>query len=251
MEGQLAKMDGCFRRTCKVVLQDEVGELREFDGFLRRYIEPLRQTNSGISGKKVYYSEPYCEGAKFLSLDEIEKMKTEPFHPSEIKDIEGLLNAMHERFCYAGNKIMGNSQDVVESESCVDAVHVLQSHQVFNCEYIVYCQMVIDSKFLFGCSWGGENNFCINTSEMYKAARCFESAFVINSRDVYFSYNCRECNEAMFCFNQFSKNYSIGNSQLPRDKYGELKKKLIGEIVEILKKRKTVPSLVELSAEVW
>ncbi|MFH1448743.1 MAG: hypothetical protein ABIG39_07830 [Candidatus Micrarchaeota archaeon] len=245
------KLDGCFRRTCEIVLREDVGGLHEFEGFLRRYTVPLQRTISDISGKDIHYSKEYTKNARFLSLDEIGKMNVEPLNPNDIKDIDGLLNAAAERFYYAGNKITGNSRGVIESDGCVDVVNVLQSHQIYNCENVAYCQMLITGKFMFGCSWSEENNFCINLIETYRASRCFESSYIANSRDMYFSYNCKDCNDMMFCFNLRSKKACIGNNPLPKDRYIELKEKLLGEIAEMMRKKKRVPPLMALSTEAW
>ena len=243
-------MNEAFNSVCRILFREELGSPDEFAPLLKRYTEPVKQANSILSGKEVYYSEPYCKGAKFISLDEVGQLKPEPLSPNEIKDIDSLLNAVQERFHYSGNKILGHSQDVQEGENCVDSFHVYRSREIFGSEYTAYCQMVLDSKFMFGCSWGAEANFCMNTTEMYRLNRCFEVGLAANTSDAYFSYNCKNCSEIMFSFNQYSKRHCIGNNALPKDKYLALKEKLLSEVAELLKKGKTCPSLVEMAAGV-
>lgn len=236
-----------WKSTAKVMLGREVGELGGFGAFLGRYIDPLHEAASQ-SGKKAYYASPYCRGARFVSFDEADRALAKPLEADEIKDIDSLLEAAKEHFLYAGSKILGNYADVEESDNCADAFHVLRSHEVFNCEYAAFCQMVMEGKYLFGCCFGAGLQFCINTTEAYKASRCFESTYAIESRDAYYSYKCRNCDEVMFSFSQYSKRYCIGNNVLPKDRYLSLKEKLVAEIADGLERKKTIPSLIELSA---
>jgi hypothetical protein len=50
----------------------------------------------------------------------------------------------------------------------------------------------------------------------------------------------------MFSFNQRHKSYLIGNVQLTKEKYGELKAKLVGEIRDEFKRKKKLPSVIEI-----
>ncbi|HIH22752.1 TPA: hypothetical protein HA238_03425 [Candidatus Micrarchaeota archaeon] len=240
-------INDAWKSTCKIILGSEIGDLKDYEQFLKRYIEPVRKNKSLISSKDVYYGAPYCQNAKFVSMDEIEQMKVEPLGADEIKDIDSLINAASERIQYAGNKLGGKIQDVAGSENCSDAFFVIDSLDVYTSEYIAYCQMQKNDKYMFGCCWCTDNNFCINSSEMEYANRQFESTLSMNTSDAYYSYNCNGCQEVMFCFNRRSTRYAIGNNQLEKGKYLALKEKLLNEIVDELKKKKTVPSLIEVA----
>lgn len=240
-------LNEAWKSTCKVLLGHEVGELKDYEQFLIRYTEPIKKARSVLSGKEVYYSAPYCENARFISQDEFEQLKTEPIKLNEMKDIDSILNAVGERFHYAGNKLGGKIRDVTSSENCVDAFSVTASHDIYNSENIAYCQMMKNNKYMFGCCWGTDSNFCINSTEMEYASRQFESTLCINTTDSYYSFNCNGCHDVMFCFNQRASRYAIGNSILEKTKYRSLKQKLLSEIAENLKKDKTIPSLIEVA----
>ena len=236
-----------FNSVCRIVLKEEVGNLDDFRGFLSRYVDPVRESKSVVSGKSVYYSEPYCAGSRIASFDEAEAMRIEPIKPAEMKDIDLLLNAVQERFCYAGNKLGGLTSDIVESENVVESVHVYRSEDIINCENIAYSQMLVrNCKYVFGCAWSEVASFCINASETTHASRCFESGLLSKTSDAYFSYNCLNCNDVIFCFNQRSTRHAIGNNELPKEKYAELKDKLLKEVADELRRKKTFPSLMEL-----
>ncbi len=235
-----------FNSVCKVVFKDELGNLAEYKEFLTRYVSPVKSAKSSISDKTVFYSDPFCVGSKLVSFEEANNTKIEPIKMNELKDIDLLINAVGERFQYSGNKITGNCEDIEESEGVVDSFHIYRSYDIMNCENLAYCQMLKKgSKFSFGCSWGDAVTFCINATGT-TITRSFETGLIVNSSDAYFSYNCNNCIDIMFCFNQRSINYAIGNTVLEKNKYLELKKKLLEEIVYDLKRKKTFPTLAEL-----
>ncbi len=238
--------DKCFRDVCAILFHADLGEYCDYQKFLGRYSSSLKQTKSTISGKPVFYFEPYCRNAKIISFDEHDLVKSEPLQLDELKDIDSLLAAVQERFHYSGNKVFGNYQDVTNSESCSDSFQVFNSQNIFNCDSVLDSQMITDSKYMAGCAWGTFGNFCMNSTEIYKVNRTFEATIVVYSSDVYFGYNCKNCAEIMFCLNQYSKRHCIGNTPLPRDEYFDLKNKLLAEITDELKRKKTFPSLIEL-----
>lgn len=236
-----------FKKTCRVLLHDEIGELSCFEGFLRRYSTRLEEAVSSINGKKIHYSEPYCKEAKFVSYGEAPTARGEPFDVNEVKDIDSLFQAASERFWYSGDKVLGNSKDVKETDNCFDSVGVLQSKHIWKTKYAAYCEMLNESEYVFGCTHGGEGNgFCMNTSWISTAIRCFETGMIVRSSDIYYSYNCNGCRDLMFCFNLHSKMHAIGNCPLPKEKYFELKEKLLAEIADILRREKTAPALARI-----
>ncbi len=240
-------LDKAFRSTCRILLGQEIGALSEHAESLVRYIQLVNKGKSAASGKTVYFSENYCKGARIVSNPEAQAEIAKPLSMNEIKDIDSLFAATSERFTYAGDKILGNSRFVEQSDNCIDTVYAKQCREVYGSEYLAYCQMVEGSKYMFGCSWGTLSSFCINATEFYKSQRVFESAMIIYCADVHFSHNCNNSSNLMFCFNQFTKRHCIGNCQLLPDKFNEMKKKLLSEIAQDILSKKRIPSLVEMA----
>ncbi len=240
-------MDASFNSACRVLLQEEMGGLNGFSAFLSRYVAPIKRSKSIISGKEVCHSEQYCKKAKFISLEESTALNQKPIGINEIKDIDSLFYAVKENAVYSGNKVLGTSREFCDVDNCISSSSIYKSSEIFNSERIAYSQMIVNSKFMFGCSWGTENNFCINTTEMTKAFRAFEAACIMFCSDVFYCYNCKQCVEIMFSFNQHAKSHCIGNNLLEKGKYCQLKAKLVSELAQELKKRKTLPSIVEMS----
>jgi hypothetical protein len=64
--------------------------------------------------------------------------------------------------------------------------------------------------------------------------------------DSYYSASLEDCTNCLFTFNQRNKHYLIGNVPLAKDKYATLKAKLIGEIRDELKRKKSIPSVIQI-----
>ncbi|OIO21671.1 hypothetical protein AUJ17_01845 [Candidatus Micrarchaeota archaeon CG1_02_47_40] len=235
-----------FKSACRVLLGREIGELREFEPYLLRVINPLSQKASSLSKKKLYIASEYCKGAKLIAYDEMEKLKIAPLNINKIKDMDSLLCEVSERFYYCGSKNLGNSMQVQESDECIDSSFVHHSYEVLKSEYVAYSAYIRESSYLFGTSWAGGSAFCLSCHGLHTNTRCFETYYSGNLTDSHFCYQCNGCSNCLFSFNQRGKHYMIGNLELAREKYLEIKKSLLGEVAEELSKKKAFPSLFTL-----
>lgn len=237
-----------FQSTSKILFGTEIGALGEFEKYLLLMIDAPLEVKSTLSGNDVYLSQHgYCRDARFISLDEIGRLPVNTaLSINEIKDIDSLFAAVKERLYYCGNNIIGNSMQVKKSDSCADAVFVLNSHQIISSKYVSYSYGIRAGEHVHGCMWCGEVSFSIRSHGIFKSTLCWDSYLAINSRALYSSFNCRSCSDMLFSFNQVAKHYMIGNLELQHDRYDSLKQKLMAEIAEELRRKKRFPSLFEL-----
>ncbi|VVB97955.1 Uncharacterised protein [uncultured archaeon] len=239
-------IDSAFRGAFTNIFgQCNIG-LDELEGYLTRYHYPVIRARSSISGKEVVLSSSNYPKGAVISQDEISSGKPGPLHIDDIKDLDSLIGALEERFGYAGNKVFGNSADVRESDNVVDSICVYRSHNIFSSRYVAYSSYVRDnSEFIFGSSYFFGCRNTISVVEAGNLSRAFECYLTGYGSDLFFCYNCFNTSNAMFCFNQKTKKYVIGNSELHRDKYLELRKKLLDESREYIEKNKTFYSIFD------
>ncbi len=236
-----------FKSTCKVLFGQEVGQLSDFREYLTGIVDSPMKVNSSLTGKEVYLSRPYYDRrARFANLVELEG-KEVSLSINEIKDIDSILAALGEKMSYCGGKNLGVSRDIEQSDSTNDSVETLYSYNVMSSKRVAFSNGVRDSENVFGCQLGGEISFTMRSQIIFFSNRCFETYLSKSCGDLYFSFNCRDCSESLFSFNQVSKNHMVGNLELPRDKYGSIKKELLGQVSESLSRRKGFPSLFEIA----
>ncbi len=240
-----ATMDKNWRAACRVLLKTEVGALSDFEPFLSHYANSLKASKSTLSGKEVYYSSPYRPEGKFLLLSEQAKLRKAKVDIDDIKDMDSLSRASEEIAYYCGSKAFGNSQRNEVFDNIFDSSFIYRSHDIMKGEYIALSDLVINSKYLFGCSSVGDSTFCIGTSEHSNLTRAFECGMAYHSSDLYYCYYLKNCQNCMFSFNQVSKKFLIGNNQFTSEKYEALRFSLVQQMEEELQKKKSLPHLIQ------
>ena len=245
----MEKINVDFKKTCKILFGQEIGELFEFAPYLSETNWPYVMGKSCVSGKQVMLSGPhYQKNARFASQEEIPTLKFTPVSIDDIKDIDSLFAAASENAVYCGNKIFGKSIGVETADNIVDGIEVHNSHDIYQSKYMAYCSVGRYAESSYGV-----NNFqfarnCLRCHVCFLkgAQRCFETYMTCGISDSYYTMNCTSCTDLMFSFNLRSKSNCIGNLQLTRERYLALKQKLVSEMAEKLKKGKRLFSLADM-----
>lgn len=246
------EINKAWRSTCKILLGDEIGELDDFDEYLSLYLEPLAERKSAISGKLVTFSgNEICDRAKVISNSEINEyekvMRSAKLDIDQIKDIDSIIEAVGEKFYYAGDVILGTSSNTLKSNRCMNSSFLYKSTDIYaNCKFITHTQEARESEYCFCTTLCGENKFSIKGYDAWRQARCFETLRTYASADCYYVANMEGCNNCMFSFNQRNKSRMIGNIQLSAGEYQKIRDKLLEEIRETLRSKKTIIGILEI-----
>ena len=244
----LDNLDRRWRNVCKVLFKEDIGPLSDYAAWLAKNNEPVAHRKSSLSGKDVAYAiGAYPDGAKWIGLDEIDLYRNfKPVGINEMKDIEGLVAALQDRFYYTGNIVLGNSGFVQKSSSISDSFYMHETGKFGDSKYLAYSTLGRLCEDCFGCNGIGESQFCIKSYETFREKRCFEFWMGQNSSDCYYSHNLGSCTDCMFSFNMKNRRFAIGNLELPADKYRSIKGGLLSQIASELKRKKSAPSLIEI-----
>ena len=241
------ELNKAWKSTCKVIFGEEIGELKEYEEWLNGYMPPLQKAKSHLSGKEVVLAtNNYCEEAKFVSEDELKKANAS-LNINEIKDIDSVLGAISEKWEYVGNQTQGVSSSFESSTQVNNSHYVANTITTSDSMYLYATYRVGVGKYAFGCAnQSVKSEFLIRCLRGNNMVRSFEAHYCDTSSDAYLSHYCHGSHNILFCFNQKFKRNCIGNLELPLEKFTDLKRKLVGEIREELKKDKKFPSLLEL-----
>jgi hypothetical protein len=245
------QLNSAWKKTCKILLGEEVGELDEFSGYLAKYTDPLCHQKSAISSKDITVSsERFSRGAKFISFDEVsdyeQSMQNLRLNINQIKDIDSIINNLHGHVYYVGNVVLGNSSNTTACHRCIDTNFAFSCQDVYTGKYVAFCTSIRDVEYGFGASGGGNLKFGIKTQEVFRLARSFETLRSYTSSDLYYCASVEDCSNCMFSFNLKSKSHCIGNLELDKEKYLAIKEKLISEIKDELRTKKSVISMVDI-----
>ncbi len=244
-------VNDAWKRTCKVLFGDEIGELQDFEKYLKKNNEPIFSKKSVISGKNVTIADEYfCPSASFIGNSEVPQFEKNSgnirLDLNQIKDIDSILNAVSEKLVYSGNVLLGDYSGIENSHRCTDSHFVRDSHDIVQSKYIAYSTLLRICEYSFGCCFTAEGKFGIKSTQFYQSNRCFEAIMTMICSDCYYTANLEGCQNCIFCFNLKSKNHCIGNLELPKDKYNAIKAGLVEQIREQLRAKKDVIGIVEL-----
>ena len=244
-----AELERIWNTTAKLVFGSELGRLDEFTEWLSELPDTTLHKKSSISGKDVTYSvKEYCAGSKRAGLDEIDYAKKfPPLSINDIKDVDSLLAAVRERIYYTGGVVLGNSKFVEQSSNISESFFVSNSHRVDDSKYVWGSSFVKQSECVFGCNYVGASSHMVRGILNYRCKRTLELWNADSCSDCYYGHNLHNCSDCFFCFNLRAKRHAIGNLELGREKYSQIKQKLLGEIVQGIKSRKKLPSLAALA----
>lgn len=240
-------LNKAWKSTCRVLFGAEAGELSDCAEWLSEYAEVLRVEKSSLSGKGVTFSvDEYSKAARYAAFDEADfAKKFAPLSINEMKDIDSVVQAIADRASYTGNVILGNSRHVENSSSVLESHYVSNSTVVTDSKYVGYSRYVKGGEYCFGVFGSTKAEYIVKCmgSEL---KRCFECHMVEVLSDCYYCAKTQNCRECMFCFGTYNGSYQIGNTLLPKEKYSQLKAKLLSEIAEKIRKDGKVFSLLTL-----
>ncbi len=247
-------LNTAWKSTCKVLLGDEIGGLDEYGGYLSRYVKLPASGKSSISGKEIAIGENVDGSAKLISNDEMaefeKKIGSKPLNINEIKDMDSAITALGEKFYYSGNIQLGKCAGITRSNKCIDSFFVDKSEYVYRGKYVSHSIMLRDSEYVFGTVSAAEIKFGIRHFETWRSVRMMEAFRTYTSSDCHFVANVESCQNCLFSFNLRNQANCIGNLKLEKGKFDSLREKLMGEVLEVLEAKKTIPSIVDIVGDV-
>ncbi len=245
-------LEDAWNRTCKIVLGDEVGPLKDYTSFLHYQLDhdasPLI-SKVKISGEEKRIFHPLLRGELRLlkdeQMDEMTKWKADI---NTIKDIDSLTEEIKHVAAYRAYEVFGNSRNVEKSDLVTDSSFVYDSYMVESSKYVfASCWIRDGGAYTFGCGPCGPGlQFAIRCNWGGWLKRALETYYYVSSSDTYYSFLIKNCQDAMFCFFQNGKRNIIGNLELSKDTYLKIKTSLLEQIRDELKSKKTLPTLFDL-----
>ena len=237
-------LDHEWKKTCKILLGDEVGDLNSFHDYLSSKCAFLPVDKQGL-----WVVPEYERGRNFIPYDKVGiAPKFEPLSINEVKDIDSIVNAIQERVVYVGNVTQGRCANVYASTNVVDSFNVYMSRDIQSSKNVAYSAFISSCENAFGISSTSITNFAIGSSFMGGDPnnRIFESVVVAGSSDIYFSATIMYCSDVMFSFGLRNKRYVIGNNQLSREKYAQIKNHLIEQIRHEFEDKRGIEGIYDL-----
>lgn len=230
-----------FQNTSKIVLGTELSGIEKYAEWLERHVKgKIEGKKSKISDETVYVpavdfykllgdnivtmGEALTLGEKKLSEEMLDKLTLE----NASETLNGIKTTTPE-------VVFFENAGITESSNYGPCQYCHKIRFTWFSKYVAHSFWVRDSEHMFGCSnVAAKSSFCIKCYSSTKITRCFEVNDSYDCSDCYFCHNCEGLRDCMFCFNTKAKRYAIGNVEVGRERYLELKEKILKEITKEL-----------------
>jgi hypothetical protein len=239
-------IEEAFAKTCNIVLGKRLaGGMDDYSEWLKRNTRKSETLRSAASGKGVRRFD-YCRyfelPANRLLLREEAREAGERLKIGENEAESLTIENAHGRisgiafFCPEYRD--GMNLNIIECATSGDSAHCYRSTPVVFSKYAGYCFWPRSSEYSFGCGALLSSEFNIRCFNSVKLARCFEVDFSRDCSGCYYCHNVENCQDAMFCFNAKNLRYAVGNVEVGREKFMEMKKALLAQVGAGLEKDK-------------
>lgn len=170
---------------------------------------------------------------RFITLHNMEEFDKNTGWMQEKRDLNSLKDILE-----AWKKV-----NLTTTERVYDSINVSKSDTIYNCENvynstdcsnsknIIFCNSCGACEYLLASQRSGSSSFCIRCDD---SKDCSNSYNVICSNKVsnsLFIQDCFNLHECIFCSHIANKKYCIANMQFDKDEYFEIKKVIIGWIL--------------------
>jgi hypothetical protein len=240
----IAPMEEAFCRTSELLLGTRLHGLTDYKRWLASHIRTGERRKSVLTGRELFVADyaKYFDVPKSRTVLEDEALRLVELSPP----LEGLEKlTLANAHGYIG-KIAYISLDYHDGVNfnMIDCMAYAESRNTLQC---APCVQIKDSAYnwwprssehLFGCGLMFDSSFCIHCYQSVKLSRCFEVDSSRDCADCYFCHNCENVQSGIFCFNAKNLRYAVGNVEVGREKFLQVKALLLRRIVPALENGK-------------
>ena len=240
----MAPMEQAFSRTAKILFGAELSGLEAYRPWLVRRIPEGYWRKSAISGSRLFignyakYSE-IPESRVVLEEEALKLVELTPPHEGIEKITLDTAHKFLGSIAYFSLEYHdGTNSNVIDCMAYAYSSNVCQSAPCVQIKDSAYDMWPRSTEHAFGCGVLFDSQFCMHCYQSVKLQRCFECDSCRDCSDSYFCHNCENVQNGIFCFNAKNLRYAVGNSEVGREKFLEVKKRLLEYLGARLKKEK-------------
>ncbi len=245
-ETKMKPIDDAFSRTCKLIFGKSLpGNVETYSEYLEMHIQKMERCESVISGKEFYRGDygNYFDLPKnrLIGFKEASILGENAKLTREEIDSINFCNA-HEfigRIAFFSTEIyVEPNENIIDCPLTGYSSNSLKSFPLVYSKNCAYNFWPRSSEHLFGCRQMFDSAFCINCYYSVKLTRCFEMDACRDCSDSLFCHNCENVHDSMFCFNVKNLRYAIGNVEVGKEKFEQIKSIVLKQINNDLKVKK-------------
>ena len=238
-------MEEAYARTCELLFGKRMGKLGEGKKWLQERILKGKEEKSALSGKPVFvgdyakYGEvPPC---RIVAIEEADALsvKLAPAFPPEKLTLQNAGQFVKDIAYMAFDITDGVNKNVINAMEYAYSVNCLNCFPAVRTKNSAYDFWTRTAEDVFGCGVLFDSQFCIHCYQSAKLSRCFECDACRECTGLCFCHNCENVHDSMFCFNAKNLKYAVGNAEVGRVKYLEVRKMVVDELLKRLETQGT------------
>ncbi len=238
----MISLDNEFEKTTQLLFGKGISNMDVFSTWLTEYSFPGKEIKTAIDKKPFYIVPDYfllrnIPINRIISDSELSKLPDIKLDFGRIT-LSSILRSIADIGYYNLDVIEGQNNDVENGIVYMNVYNVKSVCDVFESKHVGYSQYIYGGDHLFGCYRLFFSQFSIHCYNSTNITSCFECDSCKECTWCYFCHNCQGCHDCLFCSNARNKRYAIFNQEVGKEKYLEIKKMLLEEVITSLEKNK-------------
>ncbi len=230
-----------FASTTKVILGKEMGPMEKFLPMLNRRTRKIREIRTSFGGK-AYCTDvlmfPYVTPSRLVNNEESQALGERHIAllEGESPALAELLKKISPVLFLRAEFHEGQNSNCAVGQVFYNVSNIYSVYDATLAKNCAYSTMAFHAEAVFG-SWRAiHSRFCINCHDCHGLTACMEMDGCANCSSSMFCHNCENLDQCMFCFNVKGMRYAIGNVEVGREKFLQVKKMVQEELVRQLEK---------------
>ncbi|MEM2137458.1 MAG: hypothetical protein QW568_00020 [Candidatus Anstonellaceae archaeon] len=233
------KVDEAFALTTKLLFGKPLSPLARYSEWMKSRVSGGKSTKSVLGDGTAFIPEygffrkiPEHLVVSFENLQTAAERKIESVEGDET--IASIAKKMKSFAFFVPTFAEGRNLNVENTAVYIDCLNIRDSFDPFTSKNCAHDFSIMDSEALFGCHRVIKSSFSIHCYNCVAVQRCLEMDFAKSCTDSLFCHNVENLDNCMFCFNTKSKRYAIGNIEVGKERYLQMKQQIVGEMVRQL-----------------
>jgi len=250
----LPKVEAAFRSTSRLVLGEELQNVRSYENWLLERALRVRKVK-GAHGSGVNRIEriPIIEkipASRIVNSEEAKQAgeKKISIGAAELPSLSEIKKRASSVAYFCDEFSNGIKENCLQVPMTFTGSNMQKVADCTDSKLSGFASAVVKSEHIFG---GGvrmlRSQFCLNCYNCVKTSGCLEVDCSYSTRNSYLCHNCENMQDSLLCFNAKNMQYAVGNTVVGKEQFLRIKKMLLGKIAKDLKeKRRTELSIFSL-----
>ncbi|PIT84958.1 hypothetical protein COU37_00340 [Candidatus Micrarchaeota archaeon CG10_big_fil_rev_8_21_14_0_10_45_29] len=232
-------IDEAFETATKVILGKPLSPVKNYRKFLTKRSDAVQIIKTifgseGLYSKYSWYRAVPHERA--ITMAEAREMESRHITLSESENLGSILKKCEAIAFYAVDFKEGQNTNNSYTQVEFNAINSYMCGDVTYSKNAAFDTMAFHSEAVFGCFRAIHSKYSIRCHDCFQLTACMDMDSCSYCSNSMFCHNCENLENCMFCFNAKSLKYAIGNVEVGKEKYAEIKKKICDEILAQIEK---------------